>query len=60
MKWIPIDKYHQKPKSGVLYTITDGKRILHDMCLIEDDWYFINDEDPTLIKPTHYLEIKLP
>ena len=60
MKWIPIDNYHQKPNSGELYTITDGKRILHDMCLIDRDWYFVDDEDPTSINPTHYLKLELP
>lgn len=60
MKWIPIDNYHQKPKENVLYSITDGKRILHDMCLIECNWYWVNDEEPTDIKPTYYLEMELP
>ena len=59
-RWIPLDSYHQKPKDGALYTITDGKRILHNMCLIDGGWYFIDDEHPTLIKTTHYLELKLP
>lgn len=60
MKWIPADNYHQKPKDGVLYSITDGKTIMHDMCLIESDWYYVDDEDPTNIKPTHYLMMELP
>ena len=60
MKWISIDSYHQKPKEGVLYSISDGKNILHDMCLIGPDWYWVNDEDPTIISPTHYLVMGLP
>lgn len=60
MKWIPLDNWHQKPKSNELYSITDGKRILHDMCLIESDWYYIDDEDPTIINPTHYLKLEFP
>lgn len=60
MKWIKINGYYQKPKEGVLYSITDGKRILHDMCLTESDWYYVDDEDPTIINATHYLKVELP
>ena len=60
MKWIPIDYYFQKPKQCEVYTITDGKRILHNMCLFESEWYHIDDSRPTNIQPTHYLKLELP
>lgn len=60
MKWIPLDNYHQKPKENEIYSITDGKVILHDMCLIDECWYHVDGASPLCINPTHYLVLELP
>lgn len=61
MKWMPLDYYHQKPKEGVLYSISDKKSVIHDVCLINGVWYRIDDEDPIQnFTPTHYLVLELP
>ena len=70
MKWIPLDNYHQKPKSSEIVILSDGKEIYQDMVWIDsfthdgktykEGWYYVNASEPSNITPTHYLKLELP
>ena len=70
MNWIPLDKYHQRPKENEIVSLSDGKIIWHDIIWINEfeilkrkvvsGWYHIDGENPLDIKPTHYLKLELP
>lgn len=69
-RWIPLDSYHQKPKSSELVILSDGYSIYYDMTWLDEfshngkrykeGWYYVNGVEPMNIKPTHWLVLELP